>query len=57
MESELAYMAINPEGEFYFPSCTDEEKLTVEFVTYQKGLTIEELIIAGWKFTTVTVQQ
>jgi len=46
MESELAYMAINP-----------EEKLTVEFVTYQKGLTIEELIIAGWKFTTVTVQQ
>ncbi len=54
---ELAYIAIQPNGEYCYSSLSDEEDLTIEHVTYNEGSTIEELIMEGWKFTEVTIQR
>jgi hypothetical protein len=56
MESKLAYIAINPNGDFYFESCRDEIELTIEHVSHQTGLDKGELISLGWKFSTIIIK-
>jgi len=55
LHTEQAYIAITPNKQYYFPSCSDEIELTKEYVTYHLGETWEYLKSNGWMIIDVEV--
>ena len=47
--------AVDPDGEYLFPSCRDEIDLTKEHVSYILGMTWAELKQLGWTTTEITI--